>query len=179
MFFFVRFLTGDIGEINKYGLLRITGRIKELVITAGGENIAPVPIEDYIKGKCPAISNVILIGDKRKFLSILVTLKLEQNLETLEFSNKLTGDALSVDSQCKTIEDARKSTKWQKYIQEGIDAYNQDKDYCVSRAQRVQMFRILDNDFNVPGGTLTSTLKLKRPIIHKQFESEIESIYTN
>ena len=170
---------GDIGEINKYGLLRITGRIKELVITAGGENIAPVPIEDYIKGKCPAISNVILIGDKRKFLSILVTLKLEQNLETLEFSEQLAGDALNVDSQCATVEDARKSEKWEKYIQAGIDAYNQDTDYCVSRAQKVQKFTILDSDFSVPGGTLTSTLKLKRPIIHKQFAKEIESLYNN
>ena len=168
---------GDIGEINEYGLLKITGRIKELVITAGGENIAPVPIEDYIKGKCPAISNVILIGDKKKYLSVLVTLKLEQNLETLEFSNELSAVAKSVDASCNTVEEARKSEKWKAYIQKGIDEYNNDTDYCVSRAQKVQKFSILDSDFSVPGGTLTSTLKLKRPVIHDKFSGEISRLY--
>ena len=139
--------------------------------------IAPVPIEDYIKGECLAISNVILIGDKKKYLSVLVTLKLEQNLETLVFSNKLTGDAKTVDTNCITVEDAQKSDLWKNYIQKGIDAYNSDTDYCVSRAQKVQKFTILNCDFSVPGGTLTSTLKLKRPVIHEQFANEIASMY--
>merc|ERR1712130_470571 len=68
--------TGDIGRMDEeYNLLYITGRIKELIITAGGENIAPVPIEDYIKTILPAISQCVLIGDNRKYLTLLITLK--------------------------------------------------------------------------------------------------------
>jgi long-chain-fatty-acid--CoA ligase ACSBG len=68
--------TGDLAKIDSDGFIYITGRIKEIVITAGGENIAPVPIEDSIRDELPnLISNSMLIGDKRKFLSILVTLK--------------------------------------------------------------------------------------------------------
>ena len=74
--------TGDLAKIDADGFLYITGRLKEIVITAGGENIAPVPIEDTIKAELPMlISNCMLIGDKRKYLSILVTLKVSFNLE--------------------------------------------------------------------------------------------------
>ena len=169
--------SGDVGSIDKNGLLKITGRIKELIITAGGENVAPIPIEDYIKRECPGISNVILIGDRRKYLTILVTLKVEQNLDTLQFNNKLVGDALSVDSSCTSISDARKSIKWKEYIENAMKKYNNDTDYCVSKAQKVQKYVILDGDFSVPGGTLTSTMKLKRPIIYKQYAKEIDSLY--
>ena len=80
--------TGDMGSLRpspdgKTNLLTITGRIKELVITAGGENVAPVPIEDKIKYGCPLVSNVMLIGDKKKFLSVLVTLRVVINPDTL------------------------------------------------------------------------------------------------
>merc|ERR1719181_2728196 len=67
--------TGDKGAMDENGMVRITGRYKELIITAGGENIAPVPIEDCIKKHCLAISYVIMIGDKKKFNTCLVTLK--------------------------------------------------------------------------------------------------------
>merc|ERR1719159_2099014 len=67
--------SGDKGCIDTNGMIRITGRYKELIIGAGGENIAPVPIEDEIKKRCAAISNVIMVGDKRKFNTCLVTLK--------------------------------------------------------------------------------------------------------
>merc|ERR1719450_1127988 len=84
--------SGDIGAIDS-GLLKITGRIKELIITAGGENVAPVPIEDAIKKHLPAVSNVMVVGDKRKFLSCIVTLKTTPTPDGLSFTSTLDGPA--------------------------------------------------------------------------------------
>merc|ERR1712066_817623 len=81
--------SGDVGRFDSYDCLSITGRIKELLITAGGENIAPVPVEHYIKENCPILSNVIMIGDRRKFCSMIVSLKTKQDLETDRPTNVL------------------------------------------------------------------------------------------
>ena len=102
--------SGDVGaHVEEYNLLKITGRIKELIITAGGENIAPVPIEDYLKAQCEGISNVMVIGDRKKYLTALVTLKVQPNKDSLTFTNQLDGAAKDVDEGCKTVDDARKS----------------------------------------------------------------------
>ena len=154
------------------------GRIKELIVTAGGENIAPVPIESYLKNKLgDAISNVVLIGDKRKYLTILITLKVKQNLETTEFTNELVGDALEISQQSFTVDDARNDPIWKNYIQNAINIYNKDKTACVSNAQTIKYFRILDRDFSEVSGELTSTMKLKRSVIHEKFAIEINSMY--
>eukprot|EP00485_Elphidium_margaritaceum_P006648 CAMPEP_0202691554 /NCGR_PEP_ID=MMETSP1385-20130828/6235_1 /ASSEMBLY_ACC=CAM_ASM_000861 /TAXON_ID=933848 /ORGANISM="Elphidium margaritaceum" /LENGTH=752 /DNA_ID=CAMNT_0049346981 /DNA_START=44 /DNA_END=2302 /DNA_ORIENTATION=- len=170
--------TGDVGVIDDaYNVLKITGRIKELIITAGGENIAPTPIEDYLKQECPGISNVMVVGDRKKYLTCLITLKCKQNLDTMEYSNQLDSVALDVDTACTTCEDAKKSDKWTKYIQDAVDRYNKDPDVCVSNAQKVQYFRILSGDFGVGSGELTATMKLKRPIVAKKHHTTIESMY--
>lgn len=76
------FKSGDQGRFDKGGYLKITGRIKELIITAGGENVAPVPIEDQFKEQCPVCSNIMLIGENRRFMAALITLKAEMDMKT-------------------------------------------------------------------------------------------------
>ena len=170
--------SGDVGTVlEEYNLLKITGRIKELIITAGGENIAPVPIEDYLKASCNGISNAVVIGDRKKYLTALITLKVQQKAETVTFTNDLVGAAKDVDLECKTVDEARKSEAWKAHIQSGIDKYNADGDCCVSNAQKVQYFRILDNDFGVESGELTGTMKLKRSIVATRYADVIESMY--
>lgn len=88
--------SGDVGQVTEDGYLRITGRIKEMLITAGGENVAPVLIEDAMKEEMPLISNCMVIGDNKKFLSMFVTLKVDVDPETAQPSNKLTKAALAI-----------------------------------------------------------------------------------
>ena len=175
--------TGDMGIIEespdgKDKLLKITGRIKELVITAGGENVAPIPIEEKIKYACPLISNVILIGDKKKYLSVLVTLRVVINPNTLIPSKDIDPSCISilqklgVDS--KNIDEIIKHNVVTQTIQEAINKYNNN---AVSNAQRVQKFVILNTDFSVPGGELTESQKLKRRVVVEKYNNEIQSMY--
>jgi long-chain-fatty-acid--CoA ligase ACSBG len=166
--------SGDVGAIDEAtNMLRITGRIKELIITAGGENIAPVPIEDCIKKNCPGISNVMMVGDKRKYNTLLVTLKQVSDGEE-GFTEELTGTSLEVNPDVKTVKQAQTDAKWKSYIEEGIAKYNKT---AVSNAQRIQKFKILDTDFSVPGGELTATQKLKRNVVTEKYASVISSMY--
>ncbi|XP_028411292.1 long-chain-fatty-acid--CoA ligase ACSBG2-like [Dendronephthya gigantea] len=173
--------SGDIGKIDKNGFLFITGRIKEIIITAGGENIAPVPIEDQLKVEVPIISNAMLIGDKRKFLSCLLTIKSEMNLETGEPLNDLTELARDYCKQhgveIKTVSEflEKNDEKIMKSIQDGIDRYNEK---ATSRAQKIQKWCILEHDFSVPGGELGPTMKMRRPIIAKMYASKIDAFYS-
>ena len=168
--------SGDIGRMDENGMFYITGRIKELIIGAGGENIAPVPIEDAIKSNCPALSNVMMIGDKRKYNTMLVTLKCDMNMETGEPLDTLAGQAKDVNPAVTKVSEAMNDPVWQKYITEGITKYN-NGDMCVSRAQKVQKFRILPADFTEKGGELTATLKLKRASASSKYADVIEEMY--
>jgi len=166
--------SGDVGRVDEYGCLYITGRIKELLITAGGENVAPVPVEDTVKRELPAISNAMMIGDKRKYNNILLTLRTTADEKTGGFTDVLTGAAAKVDDSCKTIGDAMKSNKWKTYIEEGLKRANKA---AVSNAQTVQKFAILPFDFSIPGGELTPTLKLKRAVVTERYKDIIETLY--
>ncbi|XP_068694662.1 long-chain-fatty-acid--CoA ligase ACSBG2-like isoform X2 [Montipora foliosa] len=172
--------SGDIARIDQNGQLFITGRIKELIITAGGENIAPVPIENAIKAELPIINNAMVIGDKKKFLSCFLTLQVNVNPDTGVPSDDLTPLAIkycqSIGSNAKTVSEvlSTKDENVMKAIQEGIDRANE---HAVSRAQKVQKFIILEKDFSLPGGELGPTLKLRRPIVVKKFKEKIESLY--
>eukprot|EP00735_Rhodelphis_limneticus_P003574 TRINITY_DN1505_c0_g1::TRINITY_DN1505_c0_g1_i1::g.28184::m.28184 TRINITY_DN1505_c0_g1::TRINITY_DN1505_c0_g1_i1::g.28184 ORF type:complete len:655 (+),score=175.46,sp/Q5ZKR7/ACBG2_CHICK/50.46/0.0,AMP-binding/PF00501.23/1.1e-88,Cas_Cas2CT1978/PF09707.5/0.0057,Cas_Cas2CT1978/PF09707.5/6.4e+03 TRINITY_DN1505_c0_g1_i1:51-1967(+) len=165
--------SGDVGKIDKDGFLFITGRIKELIITAGGENIPPIVIEDGIKREGPAISNVMVIGDKRKYLTCLITLKTASTDEGA--SDQLVAEAAQIDPSVQTTQDAMKSEAVRKYIEHAITEYNTK--HAVSNAQKVQKFRLLPQDFTVPGGELTPTLKLKRRVVCQKYEAMIEEMY--
>ena len=159
--------TGDIGTFRD-DYLYITGRKKELLITAGGENVAPVKIEEKIKHFGPAINHVVVIGDKQKYLTCLITLHLEEN------SNRLVNR--EVDPDVTDIESARDSTLWREYIQKSIDLYNKNP---VSKAQKIQKFVILGTDFTIQNNCLTPTMKIKRNKIYSLFEDDINGMYSD
>jgi long-chain-fatty-acid--CoA ligase ACSBG len=166
--------SGDVGKVDPAtGLLSITGRIKELIITAGGENIAPVPIEDRLKSLLPCISNVMMVGDKRKYNTLLVTLRQKPDDEN-GFVDELFGTSKDVSKASTTVTEAKKDPKWTAYIEGGIKTYNKE---AVSNAQKIQKFTILDVDFSVDGGELTSTQKLKRNVVVEKYSGVIEKMY--
>jgi len=172
--------SGDVGKKDSQGFLYITGRIKEILITAGGENVAPVPIEDMVKAELPCVANAMLVGDKRKFLSILLTLKTEVDGETTMPLDDLTSAARawceSIGSQAKCVSDVleKQDGKFLQEIQAGVDRANKK---AVSRAQNIAKWTILPRDFSIPGGELGPTLKLKRPVVHKMYKNTIDNVY--
>ena len=173
--------SGDLGTMDEQGYLRITGRAKEILITAGGENIAPIPIEETIKKHLPCVANAMLIGDQRKFLSVLLTLKTEVDPITLEPLPTLSPLSLewceSIGSKAKTVDDIIDINEEQvsKAIQEGINLANESS---VSNATKVQKWRILRKDFSVPGGELGPTMKMKRHFVLKQYADLVDGLYT-
>jgi long-chain-fatty-acid--CoA ligase ACSBG len=168
--------SGDKGCIDTLGLVRITGRYKELIIGAGGENIAPVPMEDMIKKNAPAIANVMMVGDKRKFNTCVVTLKAEGATGELPGGDDLTGPALAVNPSVTKVSEAMTDPVWLKYVEDAIRAANQSS-ACPSNAAKIQKFKILPRDFSVDTDEFTPTLKLKRSVVAKIHASYIEKMY--
>lgn len=172
--------SGDVGTVDSEGFYTITGRIKEILITAGGENVPPFIIEDMVKKELPCLSHVVLIGDRRKFLSCLVTLKLEVNEETLEPTSKLATSTIEwckeQGSKVETLEDvlAGPETEVMDGIQAGIDRYNLR---ATSSAQRVQKWTLLPTDFSIPGGEMGPTLKVKRHLVMQKYKENVDKLY--
>lgn len=175
----------DIGKLDSDGYLYITGRLKELLITAGGENVAPVPIEDNVKTALPFVSQAVLLGDRLKFLSILLTVKTDVDKETQEPLEKLmpvTKDWLkkNADLHCETVKDVlvelyeKNNQQLILAIQAGIDVANKK---APSQAQKIQKWAVLPKDFSVPGGELGPTLKLKRQTVYDKYKDTIASLY--
>jgi long-chain-fatty-acid--CoA ligase ACSBG len=164
--------------VKPSGFITITGRIKELIITAGGENVPPVLIENQFKRAMPALSTCMVIGDRRKFLSILLCLQVEIDPESGAASNKLTGHALEtskeIGSTAVTTDEAKNDPKWKTYFDEGLKKANEK---ATSQAQKVAKWTLLLSDFTEKGGELTPTLKLKRSVTAKKYSAEIEAMY--
>ena len=170
--------TGDQATIDQDGFVTITGRLKELIVTAGGENISPVPIENKILENCPILANCVVIGDKRKFLSCLLTLKTIFDPLTGQPTNRLTPTCINELAkhgiQAKTVEEAKQNPLLSTLINEGIEQYNK---VAVSRAQNVRKWILLDRDLSLATGELTATLKLRRGVVQLNFKEKINQLY--
>jgi len=174
--------SGDIGKIDESGALKITGRIKEIIITAGGENVPPLIIEDTIKAELPCISNAMIVGDRKKFLSCLLTFKVNVDPDTMEPANELASAAVDFFAEhglkVKTMDDIMRpgadKQRVMRLVQEGIDRANAK---ATSNAQKVQKFVVCPTDFSVPGGELGPTLKLKRHYVISKYETQITNLY--
>ncbi|MGH3342616.1 MAG: AMP-dependent synthetase/ligase [Carbonactinosporaceae bacterium] len=156
-------LTGDLGELDDEGYLRITGRKKEIIVTSGGKNVAPAVLEDRIRAH-PLVSQCMVVGDRRAYVAALVTI----DAEALTHWKSQHGKPAEA-SVAQLYEDPElRST-----IEQAIDEANG----AVSRAESIRRFRILPVDFTEEGGQLTPTLKLKRAVVAKHFADDIEALY--
>ncbi len=157
------FHTGDIGELDSEGFVRITGRKKELIVTAGGKNVAPAVLEDRLRAHA-LISQAVVVGDNKPFIAALITLDEEQGLPAWA---ELQGKPGRKASELADDPDLLKE------IQGAVDAANQ----AVSQAESIRKWEILPEDFTIDGGELTPTLKVKRNVVHGRYADEIERLY--
>ena len=157
------FKTGDLGEIDEDGYLQITGRKKEIIVTAGGKNVAPAALEDPIRAN-PIIGQVIVVGDQKPFVSALVTLD-EEMLPVWLGNNGLDKDM--------SVADAAKHPAVLAEIQSAIDAANG----TVSRAESIRKFHVLEAELTEASGHLTPKLSIKRNVILTDFADVIEDLY--
>ncbi|RBY95562.1 long-chain fatty acid--CoA ligase [Blastococcus sp. TF02-8] len=158
------FHTGDLGEIDSEGFIKITGRKKEILVTAGGKNVAPAVLEDRIRAS-RLVSQCIVVGDQRPFIAALITLDeeaLPQWLESKGKDSSLTADQLREDDD----------------VLAEIDAAVKEANKAVSQAEAIKKFTVLATDFTEDNGMLTPSLKLKRNVVLKEFDSEVEKLYT-
>jgi len=169
--------SGDEGYLDEQGFLFITGRFKELIITAGGENIPPVLIEDSVKAHCTIISNAFVVGDNRKFLAMLVSLKTEASPEgepTDQLALQVLNALKEIGSSASTLEEATTCPEVKKWVQKAIDETNSK---ATSRAQHIRKWTFITKDFSIAGGELTPTMKVKRNVVNEKYSDLIEKFY--
>jgi long-chain acyl-CoA synthetase len=156
------FHTGDIGEIDKDGFLKITDRKKDILINAYGKNIAPQPLEALLKSS-PYVGTPVLIGDRRKFLIALIVPNFE----------KLERDAASMGVQYNTREELVGHDRVKSLIQSELDRFNQNLD----RQEKIRRFALLPRDFTIEEDEITPSLKVKRKVIDKKYKHVIDKLY--
>ena len=158
------YATGDIGELDDEGFLTITGRKKEMIVTAGGKNVAPAVLEDRIRMHA-IISQCMVVGDGRPFVGMLVTIDAEA------FGPWKARHGKPADA---TVADLRDDPDLNGEVQAAVD----DANKAVSRAESIRKFRILDGDFTQEQGHLSAKLGIKRAVLAKEFAAEIEALYS-
>ncbi len=158
------FRTGDIGTLDADGYLRITGRKKELIVTAGGKNVAPALLEDRLRGH-PLVSQVVVVGDQRPFIGALVTLDAEM----------LPGWLANHGMPAMSVEAAADDRAVLAALDRAVARANE----AVSRAESIRKVRVLTADFSEENGYLTPSLKVRRALVLKDFAAEIEQLYVD
>jgi long-chain acyl-CoA synthetase len=156
--------TGDLGSLDEEGFLSVTGRKKELIVTAGGKNVAPAVLEDRLRAH-PLISQCMVVGDGRPFIACLITL----DPEALDFWKSQHGKPAGA-----TAADLATDPELRSELQTAVD----DANKAVSRAESIRKFRVLGSDFTEASGHLTPSLKVKRGVVSKDFAAEIEALYS-
>ncbi len=154
--------SGDIGQLDEAGFLSITDRKKELIITAGGENIAPQFVEGQIRS-IGVVSQAVVVGDRRRYLSALLTLD----------ADKILSVASAAGSTARTTSEAAGCAKFTDHLQREIDDVNSR----LARVQTVKRFAVLPNELTIDGGELTPTLKLRRKAISEKYAVLIDELY--
>ncbi|MBD3940713.1 AMP-binding protein [Microbacterium sp. NEAU-LLC] len=157
------FKTGDVGSFDDEGFLTITGRKKEIIVTAGGKNVSPAALEDPIRAN-PIVGQVVVVGDQKPFISALITLDPEM-LPTWLANNDLPKDL--------SLADAAKNPAVRAEVQRAIDEANK----YVSRAESIRKFTILATEWTEDSGHLTPKMSIKRNVILADFAGDIEEIY--
>jgi len=156
--------SGDIGILDEEGFLYVTDRKKELIITSGGKNVAPVPLELKIKG-IPGVAQAVVVGDRRKFLAALIALDPEA-IESL---------ASEIGSDAADLPSAARCERIRTYFKDRIDAVN----VTLAPYESIRRFAVLSEGLSVENGTLTPTLKLKRRVIQDAFSATIDELYSS
>ncbi|WP_406332116.1 AMP-dependent synthetase/ligase [Streptomyces sp. NBC_00203] len=154
--------TGDIGALDDDGYLTITGRKKELLITSGGKSVAPAPMENWLRSH-PLISQCMLLGDARPYVTALITLDLDGTAHWRQMNGKhsVPAELLVDDHELRAI------------LQRAVDEANK----LVSRPESIRRFAILPVDFTEEAGHLTPSMKLRREAVMRDFEREVEGLY--
>ena len=155
------FHTGDVGEIDDEGFVRITGRKKEILVTAGGKNVAPAVLEDRLRAHA-LVDQCIVVGDGQPFIAALVTIDPETLPAWAEQHGKSTDVADLVDDPDLRAE---------------IEAAVEDANKAVSKAESIRRFAIVPTAWTEEGGQLTPSLKLKRGVVMREHRDDVEALY--
>ena len=155
--------SGDIGDLDSAGFLQITDRKKDLIITAGGENVAPQLVEGYLKS-IPVVSQAVVVGDRQRYLGVLLTLD----------PARVPTDAVAAGSPARDPITAAQCERFRAYLQRHIDGVNAR----LARVQAVKRFEIIAGEFTVEGGELTPSLKVRRKVVAEKYATEIARLFT-
>ncbi len=156
------FPTGDLGSLDEDGYLRITGRKKDLIVTSAGKNVAPAPLEDWLRAH-PLVAQCMVLGDGRPYVTALITL----DHEGLSHWRRMRG------KEHLALWELTRDEELLAALRRGVD----DANRLVSRAESIRAFRVLTTDFSETSGHLTPSLKLRRGAVLRDFAREIEEMY--
>lgn len=158
------FRTGDLGSLDEDGYLRITGRKKEIIVTAGGKNVAPAVLEDRVRSH-PLVSQVVVVGDGQPFIAAMITLDAEA----------LPGWLSAHGHPAMSVSQAKETAHVRAALDQAIERANK----AVSRAESIRKYVVLDTDFTVDNGYLTPSLKVKRTEVLRDYSREVDSLYAD